>query len=480
MPLSPRVLGLSTALFGVLSCPAQEAGPWPRFRGPNGSGIAETRGLPERFDGEDARHWRTPLPSGHSSPVLSRTAVFLTAEDDGALFTYALSRQSGEVLWRSRAPRPRVGKRDGRNHAAAATPVVGAGVVIVFFADYGMLAYDHDGLELWRLPLGPFDNVYGMGASPILLDDRVYLACDQSTGSFLLAADAKTGRELWRTPRPTARSGHCTPIVIPDDAGAPQLVLPGSFYLDGYDPGTGERLWWVGGLSFEMKSVPAWHDGKIYINGYGSPLNQPGQQVDVPGFDETVEQHDADGDGAIGKEEMPPSRARGFFEFVDLEGDGTLGRADWDFLRASLASQNGMLAIEPGGRGDRTEEALVWAYRRSVPQLPSPLVYGDVLYMLNDQGGILVTLDPKTGDVRERGRLKEAIDSYYASPVAGDGKVYFVSEGGIVSVLPAGGSLEPLAVHDFGESCYATPALADGCLYLRSVDALYCFSGRDG
>jgi len=120
-----------------------------------------------------------------------------------------------------------------------------------------------------------------------------------------------------------------------------------------------------------------------------------------------------------------------------------------------------------------TEESVVWAYRRSVPQLPSPLVYEDVLYMLNDSGGLITTFHAKSGEVIERGRLTDAVESYYASLVAGDGKVYLVSETGIVTVLPAGGSLTPIATSHLDAECHATPALADGRIYLRTETALY-------
>ena len=103
---------------------------------------------------------------------------------------------------------------------------------------------------------GPFNNIYGMGASPIIVDDLVVLACDQSTGSFIAAFEKKTGKERWRTPRPEARSGHSTPIVYAPRAGPKQILLPGSFLLNAYTADTGKRLWWVGGLSFELKSVP--------------------------------------------------------------------------------------------------------------------------------------------------------------------------------------------------------------------------------
>ena len=159
----------------------------------------------------------------------------------------------------------------------------------------------------------------------------------------------------------------------------------------------------------------------------------------------------------------------------DLRADGHLDREDWDYFKAALASVNGMLAIKLGGQGDMTAQSVVWAYRKAVPQLPSPLLYENVLYMVND-GGIVTSLDPATGEVLEQGRLKGAVDHYYASPVAADGKIYFVSELGLVAVLEPGGSLEVVAVSDLDDLCYGTPAIEDGRIYLRTRSTLYCFA----
>ena len=448
---------------------------WSRFRGPNGSGVAATAPLPAKLDPEQNALWRTPVPPGQSSPVLSPTKVFLTAYEGEALLTIALDRATGEVLWRAEAPRARSTKVDQRNTPASPSPVVDGELVVVFFADSGLVAYDHEGEQLWHTPFGPFDNIYGMGASPILVGDSVVLACDQNTGSFVTAVSKQDGKPIWKTERPHAKTGHCTPILYEPEDGQTQVLLPGSFFLDAYDAETGARVWWVGGLSCEMKSVPVLHDGTVYINGYASPMNQPGNQVSVPVFAEVIAESDADGDGRIAKTEMPKSRASGFFEFVDLDGDSLLDAEEWSYLRAALQSLNGMLAIRAGGTGDMTEKSVVWAYRRSVPQLPSPLVYEDVLYMLNDSGGLITTFHAKSGEVIERGRLTGAVDAYYASPVAGDGKVYLVSETGIVTVLPAGGGLVPLSTGHLDAQCHATPALADGRIYLRTEAALYCF-----
>lgn len=455
------------------------ASDWSRFRGPNGSGVAEVASLPKSLDPKtEGLVWRKPLAPGHSSPVLAGESLFLTTVEEETLRTVCIDPATGETRWQRDAPRTRQEKLDGRNNPASPSPAANDELVVVFFADYGLLAYDHEGQELWRHPLEAFDNVYGMGASPILAEGLVLLACDQATGSYLLALDAKSGEARWRSERPWAKSGHCTPILYQAEAGEPELILPGSFYMDAYELKGGKRRWWASGLCFEMKSVPVISNGLIFTNGYGSPMNQPGNQITVDAFEKVVAENDKDEDGLISKEEMPASRAANWFDFVDLEADGKLDATDWQYLGDALASQNGMLAFRPGGEGELPAESLAWSYRRSVPQLPSPLVYRDVLYMLNDGGGLMTTFRPATGEVLERGRIEEAVDTYYASPVAGDEKVYVLSENGIAVVLPAGGSLEPLSVHDFGERIYATPALAPGRLYLRTEVALYCFGGE--
>ncbi len=162
---------------------------------------------------------------------------------------------------------------------------------------------------------------------------------------------------------------------------------------------------------------------------------------------------------------------------MDLAGDGYIEDGDWSFFQAALASLNGMLAVRLGGEGDMTEKNIVWSYRRSVPQLPSPLVYKNVLYMIND-GGRVTTFKPESGDVISEGRLRGAGSKFYASPVAADNKVFFISLRGIISVLKADGSLDILAQSDLNEDCYATPAIADGRIYIRTVNTLYCFGSE--
>jgi outer membrane protein assembly factor BamB len=214
------------------------------------------------------------------------------------------------------------------------------------------------------------------------------------------------------------------------------------------------------------------------VAGYSSPLNEPGQQKRLPPYDEWVSSRDTDGDLRVTKAEADET-TREYFTFVDLDKDGIVSAAEWRMNAAALAAENGLLAIRPPKVPGDGGGSLLWTHRRSVPQLPTPLLYEGILYMVND-GGILTTLEAKTGTALTQGRLRDAIDQYYASPVAGDGKIYFVSRTGIVTVLRAGGEQEVLSVTDLEEEVAATPALADGRLYLRTKTALYCFAGAAG
>ena len=176
--------------------------------------------------------WKTELPFGHSSPALTRDRVFVTAARGTRLVTICLDRHTGKILWEREAPRPRTEKLDTRNGPAGPTPATDGVSVYVFFADFGLLSYDMDGRERWRLALGPFNNLYGMGASPVLVDDKVLLACDQNTNSFLIAVGQADGRVRWKTPRVEAHSGHSTPILYtPTGGGRTQVIVPGSFLL---------------------------------------------------------------------------------------------------------------------------------------------------------------------------------------------------------------------------------------------------------
>lgn len=450
------------------------ANEWSRFRGPNGSGITDAKNVPTEFGRDRNMLWRLPLPQGHSSPIVLGDRIYLTGYTGKALVTYAIDRTTGRVLWEREAPGVDTVVVDKRNNPASPSPAVEEDGIYVFFPDYGMLAYDRAGNELWKMPLGPFNNIYGMGASPVIVGDTVVLVCDQSLDSYIMAVDKRTGEVRWKVERPEAKSGHSTPILWRSPEGRDEILVPGSFLLTSYDALTGKKLWWVAGLSFEMKSTPVIGGNTIYANGYGAPVNDPGNKVTVPSADEVWKTSDRDGDGFLSMEEWPKFTATFWFDATDLDRNGKLDKDEWAYYRAALESENGMLAIRLGGSGDITDTAVRWKYQRSVPQLPSPLLYGGVLFMVNDNG-IITTLDPETGALLKQGRLEGALGSHYASPVAADGKIFFSSQDGAVVVVEPDAQIRTRVVNDLGEEIYATPAIVDGRIYVRTTQALYAF-----
>ena len=233
-----------------------------------------------------------------------------------------------------------------------------------------------------------------------------------------------------------------------------------------------------------MKSIASHDDEYLYINGWGFPQNQPGQQIATIAFEEGLSRYDKNGDKMIAKTEISGTEKidrmlAAAFEAFDLNRDEKLDDKDWEVFRAMMAAENGLLAIKMGGEGDQTANAIRWKYQKPVPQVPSTLLYKGVLYMINDSG-ILLSFDPATGNVIKQGRLHGAIDKYFSSPVAADDKVYLIGEGGAVSVLKAAGEWEVLAVNELDDECFATPAIADGRIYIRTRSALYCFGKVSG
>jgi outer membrane protein assembly factor BamB len=448
-------------------------GQWERFRGPDGAGVADTGALPVEFGAGKNVVWHVALPAGHSSPVISGGRIYLTGAEHDQLLTMCLEQATGKLLWRRQAPRPRHEKLHSLNHPASPTPATDGANVYVFFPDYGLLSYTKEGKERWRLPLGPFNNVYGIGVSPVLADDVVALVIDQDKGSYILGAGQKDGKVKWKTPRPEALSGASTPTVL-KRAGRPSLILaPASFRMDVYSAKDGEAEWWVQGLPSEMKSVPVIVGDRVFISGFNTPENDPGKQVALPNWAEFLAKYDANHDGGVTQAELTDERTKRYWEFIDTDNSGKVEEPEWKLHMAVMAAENGLYVYRLGDRGDATTR-LVWKYQRSVPQLPSVVVYRDVVYMLNDRG-VLTTLNAATGEAYEQKRLRGVSDNYYAAPVAGDGKLYLASHKGVVAVVRAGGKQELLASNALEEEIYATPAIAAGRIYVRTVAGLWCF-----
>jgi len=458
-------------LCGLLLSFLLPASEWNRLRGPNGEGVADDAPLPTNL--AESLLWRQVLPQGKSSPALTKDRIFVTAHKNGELLTLSLDRATGRELWRRVAPSRRIEKMNRLNDEASSSPVSDGSDVFVFFGGYGLLAYGPDGEELWRRPMGPFTNFHGMAASPVLHGDKLLMVCDQDHDAYVIALNKTDGSVAWRVERPEMVHSFSTPALYEPADGPVELIVPGSYQMVSYDVASGRELWRLRALTYQVKSMPVIAGNRLYFNGW-APGGEPAVRLVLPPFTEALKLHDADGDGALAKAEVPQEWQPGNWDMQDLNKNGSFDERDWQYYSQRRTSTNSAMAVRLGGRGDVTESHLIWRHAKSLPDVPAILLYDDVVYLIKN-GGILTTLDPATGSIHKQGRVRDAIDSYYASPVAGDGKVYLASEKGKVAVLSAGPDPQPLSAHDLGEPIYATPALSAGRIYLRTSEALYCF-----
>lgn len=447
---------------------------WSRFRGPNGSGVADARNLPVEFSPTQNVVWKVAVPPGHSSPVLAGDRIFLTACEGEKLIVICLDRQSGKTLWQRSVVKHRSERRTVRNDPATPTPVTDGKNVFAFFSDFGVISYDSQGTERWRVTLGPFKVPHGMASSPILADAKIILVADQTEGSFIAAYDKNTGQLAWKIKRIDIAGGYSTPILYKPDNGATQIVVFGPLELASYSVETGKKLWSFTGIGINPISVPAINKDTFYVNTEAAPT-----------FEEIVNDMKADKnqDGKISVDEFPTPAFRGAVLEIDREygnKDGFLDAAEWNqSLGLTEGGHNSFLAISVDKANGQLKKShlskIKWRVTKTLLDVPSVLLYKEVIYLVKS-GGIVTTLNPETGEILKQERLKGAIDSYFASPVAADGKVFFVSEAGKVSAVKAGGTdWEILAVNDLGEECYATPAIADGRIYIRTRSFLYSF-----
>lgn len=450
---------------------------WLQFRGVNASGVSNNTNLPVEFGPDKNVEWKTPLPAGHSSPVLAGDRIFLTAFEGDKLITFCLDRKSGKILWRRESPRPRTQELHKSNSPASPSPVSDGKNVYVFFTDFGLISYGPDGNERWKTPMGPFNNPFGMGASPVLVDGILLQACDSESGSYFAAFDKETGKEKWRVERPEYSRGFSTPLIHRPPGGPVQAILAGSYQLTSYNVRNGEPVWWYRGLTWQLKPTPIMDNDRVYVLGWAGG-SDTGQQENIPDFSEVLKTWDVNKDGKLQKAEVPDTKITKEWRATDLDDNGELGERDWKLYQSRRSAQNSFQAIRMGTKGDVTATNSLWKYTKTLPNVPSPLLYQGVLYLMKE-GGILTTINPDDGSVLKQGRLQGALSPYFSSPVGADGKVYVSSEAGNVVVLKAGKEWEVLRVNDLDDMIYATPAIADNRIYLRTRSALYCFSKKD-
>ncbi len=472
-----RFLGASIVSFAVCFAvvAAARGGDWPQFRGPNCSGraVGDAK-LPAEIGPTTNVAFRTPLPPGHSSPIIVGDFIFLTAVDGQKLLTIGLDRSTGRDLWRAEAPHQEVELVHRVGSLAQTTSASDGKIVVSFFGSCGLFAYEAaSGKQLWHLPMGPFKNDFGSGNSPVIHNGKVLLLQDHDIGAFIAAYDLQTGQQVWRTERGDALRNFTTPVIW-KNFGREEVVAAGTLTVKGYDLETGAENWAVEGIARQVCATPALsEEGELFAAGWAAG-GDAGDLIRLEPFDDIASGFDLNKDGKFEESELPDGAVKMRFTTCDRNKDGSISREEYERFRQLFdKSENAILAINPNLRRDTAANNIAWREKRHVPFCCSPLIAGGRVYSLKD-GGILTTLNAKTGAVGKTGRVF-GTDDYYASPVFGDGKVYMASEEGKVTVVSAEDRWKTLHTVAFEEGIYATPALVDGKIYLRTVAALYCF-----
>jgi len=453
---------------------------WTRFRGPNGSGISKDTGFPVEFSRNKNAIWRTPVRAGKSSPVLTARHVFLTGFEGEKLFTQCFNRETGKLVWERAENRTNQQVGNRLNNPAAITAVTDGENVYAFFKDFGLVSYDPSGKLRWKVPLGPFVNTMGMGASPIVAGDSIVLVADQMRGSYIAAFDRGNGEMRWRTPREESES-WTTPVIYDAACSPPLILTAGQGRYGAHRLADGKRMFTQPGLCPAMIASPVLAGETIFAFGYGGDSESP--------FAQYLTQLDKNHDGQISPDEyqnVPDDPAHLITDVMTAagkvmgNGDGIVTKEKFDAWWGHAVGPTRLLAVHlecqtRSGQGSSVQPRQLWQYDKNFfGVIPSPLFYEGVLYFIKN-GGILTAMNPATGEVLKAGRIKGALGGYSASPVAADGKLFVVSEEGKVAVLKAGSDWDVLAVNDLGEGAFATPALSRSRIYLRTDEALYCF-----
>ncbi|MEO6350849.1 MAG: PQQ-binding-like beta-propeller repeat protein [Candidatus Limnocylindrales bacterium] len=445
----PRTLTRTLFDRGVrLPVPDDGSGSWPSFRGPYASGIADGQQFPERWDLGTRENilWRTSIPGlAHSSPIVWGNRLFVTSaissrgaatfktgpysggdsSDDSSShrwLLYALDVRTGNVLWEQTAyegaPRD---KRHVKSSYASSTPATDGRVVVAWFGSQGLHAYTVDGKPLWRVDVGRVSVgaaesagiEWGAASSPVIWNGRLFLQVDTRDDSFVVALSVETGEQVWKTERDETASWS-TPTIVTTRSGA-ELVVNGSNFVRGYDPGTGQERW------------------RVHA---GSPIATP-----------------------------TPVKA-GELSIVTSGGMGSSRP-----LVAVRPGASGQLTPAAGAGTTKARSGVAWSVTGRGPFTPTPLAYRGVLYVLANNG-VLDAYDVDTGAEIFRARIPEVGSGFSASPVVADGKIYLANEDGAIAVVAAGRAFRHLVTNDIGEPIMATPALSRGVIFVRGMNSV--------
>jgi len=404
-----RIVRLTCLCLLLLTDAAVAGEGWNRFRGPNGSGVSESS-VPVSWGQRDFA-WRTELPgAGHSSPVIYSDRLFVTSaeEDPGKRHLICLDRRSGKILWtRSHGFEPH--RKHRNNSYATSTPAVDGSAVYVLWqsqAASSLAALTHEGEPIWRVDLGSYHGGHGTGVSPIVAGEAVIVACDQDRGSFLLAVDRASGKTLWRVDRDCQRATYSTPCIYRPDGRRPEVIFTEMHHgVTGVDLATGRVNW-------EMSVF-----GTFKQRAIGSPV---------------------------------------------VAGPLVLGTSGF------TTAEKNVVAIQPPGAEEDGSPKEVYRLSKTVPHVPTPLVYGDLLLLWTDRG-IVTCAEAATGELIWQQRVG---GNFSSSPICAGGRIYCPDDRGTMIVLRAGRQFQVLARNPLGEGTRATPAVAGGTLYVHTFSHL--------
>jgi outer membrane protein assembly factor BamB len=366
--------------------------------------------------------WKVALPgAGNSSPIVWGDRLFIQSASDDSKERYliCLSTADGKEIWKKTVAGDKA-SRHNKNTLASSTPATDGERVYAYFWDgeaVALHAFDIKGQPLWKYDIGKFSSDHGAGASPMIYDGKVILLNDQGEGASVIALDAKTGSRAWEAKRDHFQNRACysTPFVLQRKCQPDELIVGSTTGVTAYDPRSGDKNWQYD-----------WSFPKRPLRTVASPV------LSDPGL------------------------------IIVNSGDGGGDRQT--------------VAITPGDKGG-AKPGLAWDSKKEkvMPYVPCFLSRGDHLYWVSDNGYAGCT-ETRTGASVWYERLPGA--DITASPILVDGKVYAANERGDVFVFAAEPKFKLLAKNSLGEGVMATPAVADGKLYIRGKTYLYCIGKK--
>jgi outer membrane protein assembly factor BamB len=397
---------------------------WPQFRGPNTQGHSTETNLPLKWSATENIAWKTALPGeAWSSPIVWDNHVFATTATDGGAScrVIALDRKTGRILWNKEVFRQTLRRKEGRNSYATPTPATDGKLVYVCFGDGSFAALDFDGRVAWINRDYPFYGQHGLGTALLLHDGLLMMARDGSSDgedkkigwqipwdkSYVVALDAKTGKERWKASRGLSRISHGTPAIWKAPDGRAQVISEAGDVLQGFDLKTGARLW-------------------------------------------TSE--------VIGEGKVPSV----------VLGDGLV------FTAGGWGGKESIKAFRLGGAGELKESNLVWEQKKGMPKVPSMIYVKPHLFAITD-GGVATCMNAATGELLWQQRVG---GNFSASPVAAEGRIYFVGDNGETTVIKAGATFEVLAKNSLEETVQASPAISQGQIFIRTEKHLFAIGRK--